>query len=89
MNANATCPKCGSNTVRDFGWVWNLGVAFFPVVAVIVVLVAAMVPAGGPVWSYNTISGIVIDLFLAGVVAYLLMAVAPRWRCTTCKHKWR
>ena len=89
MNANVTCPKCESNTVRDFGWVWKLMAAFFLVVAVVVLLVAALVPAAGPVWSYKTIYGVVINLFFAGFFAYLSMTIAPRWRCTTCKFTWR
>jgi hypothetical protein len=89
MNTNVTCPKCGSNTVRNFGWIWKLGVAFFLVVAVVVLLVAALVPAAGPVWSYKTISGVVINLLLAGCFTYLSMTIAPRWRCTNCKHYWR
>jgi hypothetical protein len=88
MNANVTCPKCGSNSVRNFGWVWKLGPAFFLVLAVVVLLVAALVPAAGPVWSYKTVSGVVINLFFAGIFAYLWMTIAPRWRCTTCKHMW-
>jgi hypothetical protein len=89
MNTHVTCPKCGSNTVRNFGWVWKLGAAFFLVVAVIAVLVAALVPAAGPVWSYKTIFQVVMNLVFAGIFAYVSMTIAPRWRCTTCKHTWR
>ena len=89
MNANVTCPKCGSNTVRNFGWVWKLGATFFLVVAVIVLLLAALVPAAGPVWSYKTISGVFMTLIFAEFFAYLSMTICPRWRCATCKHTWR
>ena len=89
MNANVTCPKCGSNTVSNVGWVWKLMAAVFLVMAVILLLVAALVPAAGPVWSYKTLSGVVINLFIAGFFAYLSMTILPRWRCTTCKHTWR
>ena len=89
MNANVTCPKCGSNTVRDFGWVWKLMAAFFLVVAVVVLLVAALVPAAGPVWSYKTIFGVVMILFLAGFFAGIWKNLGPRWRCRKCKHAWR
>jgi hypothetical protein len=58
-------------------------------VAVIVLLLAALVPAAGPVWSYKTIFGVVMNLFFAGFFAYLSMTIAPRWRCTKCKHTWR
>jgi hypothetical protein len=50
MNANVICPMCGSNTVRNFDWIWRLGAAFCLVVAVIVLLLAALVPAAGPLW---------------------------------------
>jgi hypothetical protein len=56
---------------------------------VIVLLVAALVPAAEPVWSYKTIYGGVMFLFFAGFIAYHSMTSAPRWRCTTCKHTWR
>ena len=88
-DAKVTCPKCGSNTVRNFGWVWKLMAAFFLVVAVVVLLVAALVPAAGPVWSYKTIFGVFLNLCFAGFVAYVSTTIAPRWRCTTCKHTWR
>ena len=84
-----TCPKCGSNAVGDFGWVWKLAAALFLVRAVAFLLLAALVPAVGPVWSYKTFSVIVPDLLFAGILAYLSMTVAPRWRCRTCKHMWR
>jgi hypothetical protein len=89
MNTNVTCPKCGSNAVRNLGWVWKLGSAGFLVVAVIALLVAALVPAAGPVWSYRTIFGVVMNLFFAGCFAYLSMTIAPRWQCKTCKQMWR
>jgi hypothetical protein len=84
-----TCPKCGSNTVRNLGWVWKLGAALCLVMALIILLVAALVPATGPVWSYKTIFGVVTYLFWAGLFAYLSMSIGPRWRCSTCKHTWR
>jgi FtsH-binding integral membrane protein len=84
-----TCPKCGSNTVRNLGWVWKPVATFFLVMAVIELLVAALVPAAEPVWSYKTIYGGVMNLFFAGFIAYHSMTIAPRWRCRTCKHTWR
>jgi hypothetical protein len=57
--------------------------------AVILLLVAALVPLAGPVWSYKTLSMVGLDLFFAGLVAYLSMTSAPRWQCKTCKHAWR
>ena len=89
MNANVTCPKCGSNTVRNFGWVWKLMAAFFLVVAVVVLLVAALVPAAGPVWSYKTTYGVVMNLFFAGLFAAIWKNLGPQWRCTKCNHAWR
>jgi hypothetical protein len=89
MNANVTCPKCGSNTVRNVGWVWKLGAAFFIVVAVVVLLGAALVPALGPGWSYKTFFGVVLNLFFAGLFAGLWKTLGPQWRCTNCHHAWR
>jgi hypothetical protein len=89
MYTNVTCPKCGSDTVGNLGCVWKLGAAFFLVAAVIVFLVADSVPAARPVWSYKTIFGVVMILFLAGFFACISMTIAPQWRCTTCKHTWR
>src|SRR5262249_39603094 len=88
VNTNVTCPKCGSNAVKSVGWVWMLG-AVWLVWAVFELLMAALVPAGGPVWSYQTISSVVEDLLFAGLFAGLWKTLGPRWRCTTCKHAWR
>ena len=88
MNTNVTCPKCGSNAVRNVGWVWMLA-AIWLVLAVIQLLVAALVPAAGPVWSYRTISGVVMFLLFAGFWAGFWKTQGPQWRCTKCKHAWR
>src|SRR5262245_44038461 len=77
MNSDATCPKCGSNTVRNVGWIWKLVAALLLVMAVILLLVAALVPAAGPVWSYKTISGVVMNLFFAGLFIYLSKTMTP------------
>jgi hypothetical protein len=89
MITDVTCPKCGSNTVRNFGWVWKLVAAYFLGMAVVLLRIPAPVPAAGPVWSYPTIAGVVMNLYLAGFFAYLSMTIAPQRRCTTCKHTWR
>jgi hypothetical protein len=88
MNTNMTCPKCGSNAVRNLGWAWMMGAGFL-VVAVVLLLIAALVPAAGPVWSYKTMSGVVMNLFFAGLWAYSWKNLGPQWRCSTCKHTWR
>jgi hypothetical protein len=88
MNTNVVCPKCGSNAVKNVGWVWMLA-AIWIVLAVIQLLVAALVPAAGPVWSYQTIHGVVGDLLFAGLFAGFWKNLGPQWRCTTCKHAWR
>jgi hypothetical protein len=87
-DAKVTCPKCGSGAVKDVGWVWMLG-AIWLVWAVFEVLMAALVPAAGPVWSYQTIRSVVWDLLFAGLFAGLWKTFGPRWRCTRCQHAWR
>jgi hypothetical protein len=88
MNTNVTCPKCGSNAVRNVGWVWMLA-AIWLVAAVVEVLIAALVPVAGPVWSYKTVYGVVMNLFFAGLFAAIWKNLGPQWRCTKCKHAWR
>ena len=88
MNTNVTCPKYGSNALKNVGWVWMLG-AIWLVWAVFELLMAALVPAGGPVWSYQTIRSVVGDLLVAGLFAGFWKTLGPRWRCTKCNHTWR
>jgi hypothetical protein len=88
MNINATCPKCGSDTLKNVGWIWMLA-AIWLVAAVVEVLIAALVPAAGPVWSYKTAYGVVMNLFFAGFFASIWKTFGPQWRCMKCKHAWR
>jgi hypothetical protein len=63
--------------------------AIWLVWAVIELLIAALVPAAGPVWSYQTIRSVVGDLLFAGLFAGFWKTLGPRWRCTKCNHTWR
>jgi hypothetical protein len=88
MNTNVTCPKCGSSALKKVGWIWILG-AIWLVWAVLHLLIAALVPAAGPVWSYRVIHDVVMNLLIAGLWAVLWKSFGPEWRCTNCKHHWR
>jgi hypothetical protein len=88
VNTNVTCPKCGSNAVKSTGWLWKLG-AIWLGYGVFELLMAAMVPAGGPVWSYQTLRSVVMGLIFAGFWAGFWKYFGPRWRCRKCNHSWR
>jgi hypothetical protein len=42
--------------------------AIWLVVAVVQLLIAALVPAAGPVWSYKNVYGVVLNLFFCRVL---------------------